>query len=334
MASTLEDVARYAGVSIATASRVFNAKPNVAEDTRLKVNAAIDHLGYAGQQRTGQEHLRVVGVVVPDVDSSVFREAVRILSATLASSGISSVIVTVDGTPEAERRALDLLVERRMSGVVVFDGDDGAGEQAASPWAELRERGIPVLTIGGREGIPHVASVRWDDGAAVRAAADCLVTHGHRSIALVVGDDDRAATERRVEAFRDYCDQAEGPERVTGMIEHSATAGADVERLAVVLAQRGATAVIAETEWIATSALRALRRSGHRVPQDVSLICLEDSRMLAAVDPPVTAMRQSVELLARTAALELVRQLGGRGAQAHALVFGSELILRSTVAVR
>ena len=327
MAAKIEDVARYAGVSTATVSRVFNAKPNVSDDTRSRVRAAIELLGYEGQQRLVVDQFCVVGIVVADTDSSVAREIIRMLSSTLALSGITVVTTHFDGTVRSERRALELLAERRASAVVVLNAAGAPDDEDPQRYSALQSNGTPVVVIGGDAAVAGVVSVRWDDAATIRSAVACLIGNGHRSLGFIARDDEWMSVHRKIDAFEDL-HKARPPaarvERVGGRPDETELA---VQRLLPL----GVTGIICETEWIASAALRAIRRARLRVPQDISVISCEDSRMLAALDPPVTALRQSVDHLSRAVALELVQRLTGHGSRAHDLMFGSELIMRGSV---
>lgn len=328
MGSSLEEVAKYAGVSIATVSRVYNSKPNVSATTRATVTAAIAHLGYDGHQRLAADRFRVIGVVVCDDDSAMYRDVVRVLAQSLSLSRITVITVFVDGTIDAEQQAIEMLLERRISGIAMIAGHYRKGDARETGFAGLRARSIPLVAVGEASGDAEVPSVSWDDRSTVHLAVEHLIEHGHEAIGFIARDDEWNSTERKISAF-----ERAGANRAGGLrllVERAGSMSESADVAATDLLARGVTALLCETDWMAVGALRAVARLGLAVPTDVSLVAFEDSKMLAALRPSVSAIRQSVEQVGRAAAHELVRQLDGGRSRGSGLTFHPELVVRES----
>lgn len=333
MAASLEDVARSAGVSVATVSRVFNARPNVADDTRAAVAAAIERLGYGGQQRLAADRHRLVGVVVSDPESTLFADIARSLADALAVHGVSVMVLRGTDADPFDEQAVEIFLERRVSGVVFLGGQRSSMDLALVPYLSLRNGSIAVVAVGGGGESLNGAAMTWDDSMTMRVAMDRLLADGHRSIGYIARRNNWVSVQNRMEAFLCAISDAAVSRPTRGMVERSSSTIENAELVAHNLLDAGATAILCETDWMTIGALRAVRASGRHVPTDVALISCEDSRVLAELDPPVTAIRQPVEALGRAAASELLRQLEGLSPQLGQQRFLPEIVIRESTAI-
>ncbi|WP_438872474.1 LacI family DNA-binding transcriptional regulator [Paractinoplanes maris] len=295
------DVARLAGVSHQTVSRVLNEHPNVSEQTRLKVRAAIAELGYRPDRAaralvTGTS--QVIGVVAQN--SSLYGPA-SMLTAFEEAAQATGFAVNVGSVRNLDERSIAEAVERhldqRVAGLVVI-----APVASAAPALAKLPDDVPLVTI---DGDPEQSStlVTVDQVAGARAATEHLLRHGHRSVWHISGPADWFDAAGRVQGWEAALREAgrEVPPLLTG--DWSAASGYRHGQLLARLPE--ATAVFAANDHIALGLLRALNEHGRRVPADVSIVGFDDVPEAAFYTPPLTTIRPDFDAAA-TASLELL----------------------------
>ena len=319
----LMDVARLAGVSHQTVSRVLNEHPNVSEQTRLKVRAAIADLGYR-PNRTARALVtgtsKVIGVVAPN--TALYGPA-SMLAAFEQAAQASGFAVNVGSVRSLDERSLADAVERhldqRVAGLVVI-----APVASAGPALARLPDDVPLVTIDGDPERPSTL-VTVDQVAGARAATEHLLAAGHATVWHVSGPADWFDAAGRVrgweQALRDA--GAELPPLLTG--DWSAESGYRNGKLLARLPE--VTAVFTANDHVALGLLRALSEHGRRVPEDISIVGFDDVPQAAYYTPPLTTVRPDFDAVA-TAGLELLLQqiesgtteLGERRTIAPALV--------------
>jgi DNA-binding LacI/PurR family transcriptional regulator len=329
MSKRLSDVARKVGVSEATVSRVLNEKPGVSQSTRQAVLTALDVLGYERPTKLRGERARLVGLVLPELQNPIFPAFAEVVSGALAQQGFTPVLCTqtVGGVSEADY--VDLLLQQQVSGVI-FSG--GLYAQADAPHAHYRrlaERNLPtVLVNAGIDGLgfPHVSC---DDAVAVEQAFGHLLSLGHTRIGLVVGPRDHIPSRRKVERARAFAAQAGiqlGPDDIVHAL-YSLEAG---QAATTRLLGRGITGVVCASDPLALGAIRAVRRAGRRVPEDVSVVGYDDSALMNCTEPPLTTVRQPIDAMGRMVIELLIAQIGGASVPHDELLFEPELVVRGS----
>lgn len=332
---SLSDVARHAGVSLATASRALADRPHVAPATRARVLAAATELDYVaspeasrlagGPRGTGRGR---VAVVVPHLTRWYFGELLEGLEASLRDDDLDVLLFRVGDA--AERRAFfeRLPARRRVDALVVlaFPVDEGERRRLVS-------MGLDIVAAGGQVGA--FPSVGIDDRLAARQALDHLVHLGHRRIGMIAAadpDQHEAAPHGRTDAHTEVVGEA-GLDPDPGLVvavPHSGEGGAD--GMARLLGLRDPpTAVFAQTDEIALGALRTLRRAGLGVPADVSVVGVDGHPLAGLAD--LTTVVQPVREQGRVAG-RMVRDAlaGGGGESLESVVLPTHLVVRGTTA--
>ncbi|MGK5685253.1 LacI family DNA-binding transcriptional regulator [Actinoplanes sp. URMC 104] len=295
------DVARLAGVSHQTVSRVLNEHPNVSEPTRLKVRAAIAELGYRPDRAaralvTGTS--KVIGVVAQN--SSLYGPA-SMLTAFEEAAQATGFAVNVGSVRNLDERSIADAVERhldqRVAGLVVI-----APVAEAAPALAKLPGDVPLVTIDG-DPDSSATLVTVDQVAGARAATEHLLEAGHRSVWHISGPADWFDAAGRVRGWEAALREAgrEIPPLLTG--DWSAASGYRNGQLLARLPE--ATAVFAANDHIALGLLRALNEHGRRVPADVSIVGFDDVPEAGFYNPPLTTIRPDFDAVA-TAALELL----------------------------
>ncbi|MER6560020.1 LacI family DNA-binding transcriptional regulator [Streptomyces sp. NPDC001027] len=289
------DVARLAGVSRKTVSRVLNDEPYVSAEARTKVLAAAEELGYRLNQaartlasgRTGSIGVVALGTAGYGTASLL----VHIERAVRDAGYALRVVNTPDGDPAGIAGAVESLLEQGVDGVVVsepiVEGDVGVRVD------------VPVLFLGAPPAFTAARTVTVGVGAhdLARAATEHLLDLGHPTVHHLAGPRRWYATKDRIEGWRAALAArgAHEPPLLNG--DWSAASGHTVGR--ALAADLSVTAVFAAGDEMAIGLIHALREAGRRVPEDISVVGFDGNPVFAYVSPPLTTVRQPFEAAAR-----------------------------------
>jgi LacI family transcriptional regulator len=308
---TIGDVARRAGVSTATVSRVVNQPASVRGALRGKVEAAIAHLGYvphAGARTLKSRRTGTIGAIFPTVDNAIFAKAIDALQRRLAESNHQLVIATNDYSPDTEAsQALNLLT-RGADALLLC----GTGQRPAL-LARLAARAVPVVHVMSWPPPPGLACVGFDNARAMTQVVRYLLDLGHRRIAMLAGltrDNDRAAARLAgVRAALAAVGIGLPPARVA---ERRYTLAAAREGLQCLM--QGAappTAVVCGNDVLAIGALLEAQRLGIEVPRQLSIVGFDDLELASHVNPGLTTVHVPAETMWRRAAERVLAMLQG-----------------------
>ncbi|MEU6142173.1 LacI family DNA-binding transcriptional regulator [Streptomyces sp. NPDC047081] len=313
--ATMADVARSAGVSVATVSHVVNDTRPVLPRTRQAVLDAIDRLGYTPNTLARSlvtSRTRSIGLAVSAISNPYFTEILQGVEAGALEHGYSLLIADPHDDPDHERKVVQLLHERRVDGMIV------------APSADPRE----LLAYLGRHEVPAVFLDRLVDppaaGGTPRYDQVCaestgptarLVTHlaelGHRRIALVAGLPGLSTTRERIAGYRHGLATA-GLAHDERLVVHgdSASAGAEQATAALLSLTAPPTALVTANNAMTIGALRALRDRGLSVPDDIALCCFDDFAWADLFSPRLTAIAQPSREIGAQAVRVLLDRLG------------------------
>jgi alanine racemase len=325
----LADIARQAGVSEATVSRVFNDKPGVSADTRQAVLTALDVLGYQRPERLRKRSAGLVGLVVPELDNPIFPAFAQVIESALAQSGYTPVLCTQTPGGVTEDEYVEMLLDRQVSGIVFVSGLNA--DTAADPdrYRKLISRPLPVAFINGYlEGV-EAPFISCDDHAAGVMAVRHLASLGHRRIGLISGPSRFLPVQRKLTGFREAMHERFGKVD-EDLIELSLFGVEGGDAAAARLIDRGATAIACGSDLMALGAIRAARSRGLDVPHDISVVGYDDSPLIAFTDPPLTTLRQPVREMSVAAVRALVDEISGDPAPHSEYVFRPELVVRGS----
>lgn len=330
--ASILDVARLAGVSISTVSRSLRGLPNVSQPTRQRVLDAAAELSYVaspGASGLASGQTRAIGVVVPFVTRWFFANAVAGAYDALSEAGYDVLLYHL-GSADARDRFFDRMpLARRVDAVLALTMPLSDDHTLA-----LRALDMPLVTVGAR--VDGVSSVRIDDVAAAQSAVNHLIHQGHESIAMLSSlmDDPRlefsSSRDRRMGfqlAMAAAGMQPEDDLVVAGM--HGVDGGA--EAMSQLLSgERLPTAVFAEYDELAIGAVRTLRRAGFEVPEQLSVVGIDNHEMSSVVD--LTTVAQPVHELGNVAARLLLDTLADRLQSAAEVILPTRLMVRGSTA--
>ncbi|MES5818162.1 LacI family DNA-binding transcriptional regulator [Streptomyces sp. RG80] len=326
MTRRLAEVAKKVGVSEATVSRVLNGKPGVSEATRQAVLSALDVLGYERPTQLRGERARLVGLVLPELQNPIFPAFAEVIGGALAQLGLTPVLCTQTKGGVSEADYVTLLLQQQVSGVVFAGGLYAQADAPHDHYRLLADRNIPVVLVNASIADLGFPGVSCDDAVAVEQAWRHLASLGHERIGLVLGPDDHVPSARKLTTARTL---GELPD------EHVARAMFSIEgghAAASRLIDRGVTGIICASDPLALGAIRAARRKGLRVPEQISVVGYDDSAFMNCTEPPLTTVRQPIEAMGRAAVELLNTQIGGGSVTPEELLFEPELVVRGSTA--
>ncbi len=333
MTSTIADVAARAGVSTATVSRVLSGIGGARPATRERVVEAARVLGYrpSGIARSLKlRTTRTYGLIITDIENPFFPQLVRAVEDAARADGYAILLCNAADDPDREGAYLDLLVDRRVDGVIIAASSLGGRHRE---W--LDDAPLPVVLVNCSAPGIRLPSIASDNVAGGKLAAQHLVNLGHRRIGALT------APARNVDA----------PDRLEGVRSALEAAGLDAGAIPVATGDAGVaggeramrellgaapdtTGVVAYNDLTAIGAIRAVRASGRIVPDNVSVVGFDDVDLAAFVDPPLTTVAQSTADMGRWAVARLAEAVARNGAGPADAGPTAEVILPVRLVVR
>lgn len=328
----ISDVAAAAHVSLGTVSNVLNRPDLVSVNTRERVIAVIQELGFvrnesARQLRAGSS--RAIGLVVIDAGNPFFADVARGVEEAVEEAGGVVLLGNSAGEQVRERRYLELFEEQRVRGVLIAPLSDTEPSLGA-----LTRLGIPVVFLDRHVEDPEHSSVSVDDVTGGRIAAAHLMERGHQRVAFVGGPSNlRQVSERRQGA--EAIVEATGGASLLAISTRGLTVAAGrqaAEDLVMMASGVRPTAVFAANDLLAIGLLQGLSAHGLRVPGDVAIVGYDDIEFAAAAAVPLSSVRQPRDELGRRGAELLYEELAalesGRPVEHQHIRFQPELIVR------
>ncbi|WP_445256072.1 LacI family DNA-binding transcriptional regulator [Nocardioides aurantiacus] len=334
----IDDVAREAGVSTATVSRALRGLPSVTDETRRRVMAAAARMEYVASPAAASlagGQTRAVGVVVPNVTRWFFGSVVHGAEELLRQHGYDLLLYNITGDPTARKRLFSAhLLSKRVDAVMVLAVRPTAAEVAA-----LDRTGSPVVVVGGT--VPGWSHVAIDDLEAARTAVQHLLDLGHTEIAHLGGVPDPeheglqfSTPGARLLGYRRTMAAAGLPVHPDWEVTSDFTARGGLAACRLLLqSPRRPTAIFAASDEMAIGAAHAVREAGLRVPEDVSLIGIDDHELAEFFE--LSTVAQPAHELGRLGARRLLDSLAGTApAGPVETVVGTRLVVRRTTARR
>lgn len=325
----IKDVARRAGVSIATVSNVLNRPERVAPPTRERVENAIDVLGYipnAAARQLGGSRGSIVGLLLFDVRNPFMTDMARGAEDLLHTAGRAVTLCNTDVLPDKEQRYIDLLSQHGAAGILITPAS------VSRAWLEdLRKRGLRVVLLDNSDVHPDVCSVAVDDIAGGDAAVTHLMARGHECIGFVTGPLHMRQSQDRLTGARRALERAGRPVGALQVIETTAFTVDQGRRAAEQFLTAGerATAVFCANDLLALGVMQTVFRAKLRVPDDIAIIGYDDIDSAATAGVPLTSVHVGGYDLGKAAA-ELLLDEDRPQHRHERLVFPPRLVERSS----
>ena len=308
--ATIYDVAKRANVSTGTVSRYLNENGYVGEQTRARIELAINELQFTPSsvaRSLTTKRTRMLGFVVSDLNNPFVPEVARGLQDLADEQGYCVLIFNTDGDGQREARALNLLRDRQVDGLVITPPETPQGDACIR---ELHAQGIPIVFLGRKVDGVAIDRVTTDTYAGGRAAMEHLLELGHTRIALIGGDEQRNATTGRRKAYGDSLAQARLPiDPALIAATPLFRAGGAAAAAALLALPNRPSAIFAVNDTLALGVLTEATRRGLRVPRDLSVVGFDDIALAEQAHPPLTTVAQPKLQLGRTAARLLIARI-------------------------
>lgn len=331
----IRDVARHAGVAPSSVTRVLNGYPNISEDLRARVTAAIDACDYkpdavASGLRRGVT--RTIGIVVSDIVNPLFAEIVEGLEERLRESGYWFVLAHSHGDPEHDVESIRLLQQRRVDGLVLSVAD----ETQPALLNILPQLRLPVVLLDREiRGWTEASAVLSNHRPGVAQVTGDLLDAGHTSVALISGSEETRPGRERLAGFSEaFTARGLSPDPAlvrTGAM--SVRAGEDAAR-EILARQPKPTAVITGANLQLVGVLRTMQELGLSIGADVALAACDDVPIASLHAPPITVVARDTRQLGREAANLLLERLADPGAPARTLHLPTHVLTRESTQMR
>jgi LacI family transcriptional regulator len=330
MSVTIKDVARLAGVSVATVSRVLNSSAPVNADTRARVLEVAKELHFApnGAARTlSSRRAGALGVVLPDLYGEFFSELLRGIDQESQRAGHSLLVSSSHHDAHGVAAAVRAM-RGRVDGLLVM-----APEVSAAALEAALPDGLPMVLLNPTPGA-GIDSITVDNAGGARLVVQHLVALGHRRIAFITGPTHNADAQARLRGYRAAMRAAGLPVDDAPVERGDFTEESGWRAAHAIVGQAGdrPTALFAANDASAVGALAALREAGVSVPDEMSVVGFDDIPIARYATPPLTTVRVAIDVLGARAATLLLRALTGparrprRGARRE--IVPAELVVR------
>jgi LacI family transcriptional regulator len=326
--TTISDVAKRAGVSPVTVSRVINGVSNVKPATREKVRQAIDELHYlpnVAARSLRSKRTKTLALLVPDITNPFWTTIARGVEDEAQKEGYSVLLCNTDEDPSKQLLYQNVIISQRVDGAIITPYDSDARNLS-----RLRETKMPVVVLDRRIDGWDVDTVAGDSVSGAQELVKHLVDLGHRCIAIISGPMSTSTAIDRVNGYRKTLAEA-GIEEDPRYIKFGEFRESSGEELTLKLLDETPrpTAIFAANNAIAIGVMKAVNQRGLRIPQDIALVSFDDLPNLSMVFPFLTVVAQPVyEIGARAAQLLLSRLESGEELPPRHIVLPTHLIVR------
>ncbi|MGW5271608.1 LacI family DNA-binding transcriptional regulator [Streptomyces sp. NPDC004044] len=320
MRVTIADVAREAGVSKTTVSRVINAKGEVDGSTAARVREVIAQLGYvpsSGAVGLARGSSRTVGMLVPSLTWPWMGEVLQGVVDTVEAADYGLLLFTCNRGAESVERFTSQVSARAFDGLVVVEPENTLDHLTA-----LHRGGLPIVLIDDRGHHPEFPSVVTTNHEGGASAARHLLAAGRTRPLVLTGPQHFGCVRDRLDGFRTVLP--------TDLVVHGDFTERSGRQAVEQLLAKGAQfdSVFAHNDISAAGVLRALRAAGRSVPDDIAVVGFDDIPMAEHTEPPLTTVRQPTRQMGETAARLLLSHLGGTATPDAPVVLPTELVVR------
>jgi len=327
--SSMKDVAQIAGVSVSTVSRVINNNIPVDKETRLKVEEAIRQLRYKPNLLAKGLRLRsggIIGLVVPEIIHQTFVNFIHYVEESVVDSGFELILGNTHGDPEKEERFIDSLIRRNVDGIIFSRVSDQSRVLNI-----LEKTNIPIVIIDRFLENENIPSIVLDNYKAGLLAGQHLVQYHHRKIACITGPLNIALSRERLKGFKAALSEAGAilPDDFIYEGDFKFESGlAAVEKF--LSDEIEMTAIWAQNDMMAIGALKVLNQHGIQVPEDISLMGMDNISSSEMITPALTTITQPFQEMCQKAVNVIINRKGKKELAPSRIVLEPSLIIRDS----
>ncbi|GAA3403751.1 LacI family DNA-binding transcriptional regulator [Paenibacillus hodogayensis] len=329
MKTTIYDIAKAAGVSIATVSKVINGTGRISTETRERVNEIMQEMDYqpsvVASALTGKSTF-TIGLLIPDLANPLYAEIARTVEDRGRELGFNLVMCSTDNKPRRENDYITFLRQKRVDGIIISTGisdEEGIGN--------LVRQKIPVAVVTREMASLEADSVKVDDFLGGYLAASHLTGLGHRHIAVLTEDLSLATSRERVRGYRYALNEAGIDADKQFVVESVSSVEAGRKHaLEMLRSDRSPTAVFASNDLLAIGVVQAAKELRLSIPWDLSVIGFDNTLLAGIVDPPLTTVAQPIAAMGRQVMDLIIQEVRGEKKTKRRIVLKPELIVRQS----
>jgi DNA-binding LacI/PurR family transcriptional regulator len=329
--ATIYDVAKEAGVSIATVSKVINETGRISSKTRKHVTEVMKHLDYQPSlvaSALTKKRTNTIGLLIPDLGNLFFAEVARSIEDRAHEKGYNVVICSTDNDAGKEEKYLAWLRQKRVDGIIL-----ATGMQSDKSVKSLLDLKLPVALVARESPRLAVDTVRVDDYLGGYLAASHLTELGHTRIAVIAENMQVSSSWERVEGYKKALEEAGLPyeEALIKVSTFDIEGGKAAARQLLELGDPP-TAIFACNDLLAIGVIQVSRERGLSVPEQLSVVGFDNTLIATLTEPPLTTISQPIPDLGKRVVDVIMQEIAGENQAKQRVVLVPELIRRGTTA--
>jgi LacI family transcriptional regulator, repressor for deo operon, udp, cdd, tsx, nupC, and nupG len=328
--TTMADVAREAGVSVATVSRLLNNQETVSPDTAVRVFAAIKKLSYEPNilaRNFRKNESRVILVISPNVTNPYYAHILSGIGDAATKSGYSALICNTEDDEAREREALDMLKKRRADGAILMASNIGC------QWLLEYANKYPLVQCSEYDPNVDIPHVSIDNYKATQEAMEYLITLGHKQIAIISSENEYISTSLRLKAYKDTLEKhgimPKEDYIISASRDYSFKSGKSTAKELLMVSPRP-TAIFCISDTLALGAITAAKELGINVPDEVTVIGFDDVEHTTMFHPYITTVAQPCYELGKQSTNLLYAQMTQGKEMSRQLILDHKLIIRES----
>ena len=327
--SNIKSVAKLAGVSISTVSRVINNPESVSEELRVRVRDAIQQLGYHPNQiarslRTGSTKL--IGFIIPDITNPAFLLMVKGAEDFLKRKGYTFIVCGTDHSTREETKLLRTLLSQNVEGMIVTC----SGGQNSDFSQIVESNSIKMVFMDRRYENLKMPYVGVDNAEGVQKITDYLIETGHRSIVYLSGERNTSSAKERLRGFMNSVYKHDIKDFQVMYGKFTFESGYELTKKL----KKIPDAIVGGNDLVALGAIEALSQMGYSVPDDVSVVGFDDMFYSKYSKPSLTTVRQPIYEMGYTAGKILWQVLSQENIKKNSVILQTQIVVRETVKPR
>lgn len=328
MKVTIYDVAKKAGVSTATVSKIINNTGSISEKTKLKVQKVMDELQYQPSMIASAlkgKSTHTIGLLIPDLSNPIFAEYAKYIEERAQELGFSVIMCNTDANPDKELRYIELLKQKQVDGIVI-----AARFNNIKLLKELIKENFPIAVIAQDLPALPIDSVTVDDYLGGYQVTEYLLSLGHRKIG-VVAEGDRSSQER-IKGYKQALVDA-GLKVDEGLIlvcQQPTRECAKLNAGILLDKERNQSAIFGCNDLLAVGVMQAARERGLTIPNDLSVIGFDNTDLSEVIYPSLTTVQQPLKDIGYHVVDFLTQKIEGNSRTTHRVVLLPNLVIRQS----
>lgn len=328
--STIRDVAKLAGVAPITVSRVINDTSYVRQETRERVEAAIEELGYVPNMLGPSLRFKqtmTLAMIITDITNPFWTTVARGVEDISQANGYSTILCNTDESEGKQEQYLQMLLRRQIDGILLVPASN-----SPDPIRLIQKQNIPVVVLDRRVLDVEVDTVRTDSEEGAYQLTKHLLSLGHRQITMLTGPQSVSTANDRVEGYCRALNEI-GLELCDTQIywgNFTQESGHEMTREALAATPKP-TALFAANNFVAIGAIRALQELDLQVPENIALVAFDDIPLALNINPFLTVANQPAREMGKQAARLLLERIKGEADRpCQQIMLPTEMIIRSS----